>query len=110
MDTEGNFRPERIHTIAERFGLDPNETLDNVYVARVFNHEQQIERTQVRQKGIPQARVCDVPGFTVRGFRALLSIRSTRYINEIVGLRGYARGGSHGHVRFLGAMYIITFT
>eukprot|EP00903_Cladosiphon_okamuranus_P012088 g11347.t1 len=45
MDTEGNFRPERVEAIAERFGLDPTETLENVIVTRVFNHEQQIERT-----------------------------------------------------------------
>lgn len=49
MDTEGNFRPERIEAIAERFGLDPTETLENIIVTRVFNHEQQIERAHVRQ-------------------------------------------------------------
>ena len=27
IDTEGNFRPERIRTIAERFGLDPAATI-----------------------------------------------------------------------------------
>lgn len=48
MDTEGNFRPERVEAIAERFGLDPNETLENIIVTRVFNHEQQIERAHVR--------------------------------------------------------------
>lgn len=47
MDTEGNFRPERVEAIAERFGLDPSETLENVIVTRVFNHEQQIERARV---------------------------------------------------------------
>lgn len=47
MDTEGNFRPERVEAIAERFGLDPNETLENIIVTRVFNHEQQIERAHV---------------------------------------------------------------
>lgn len=50
MDTEGNFRPERIEAIAERFGLDPNETLENIIVTRVFNHEQQIERAHVRRR------------------------------------------------------------
>lgn len=48
MDTEGNFRPERVEAIAERFGLDPTETLENVIVTRVFNHEQQIDRAHVR--------------------------------------------------------------
>lgn len=49
MDTEGNFRPERVEAIAERFGLDPTETLENVIVTRVFNHEQQMERAHVRK-------------------------------------------------------------
>ena len=30
LDTEGNFRPERIEAIAERFGLDSEQTLDNM--------------------------------------------------------------------------------
>jgi RecA/RadA recombinase len=36
LDTEGNFRPERIEKIAERFGLDPEATLDNIIVARAY--------------------------------------------------------------------------
>lgn len=43
MDTEGNFRPERIESIAERFDLDPDQTLENIIICRVFNHEEQIE-------------------------------------------------------------------
>jgi RecA/RadA recombinase len=36
VDTEGNFRPERIEKIADRFGLDPNRTLENIVVARAY--------------------------------------------------------------------------
>ena len=43
LDTEGNFRPERIEMIAERFGLDPEQTLDNVIICRVFSHEEQMD-------------------------------------------------------------------
>lgn len=43
LDTEGNFRPERIEAIAERFGLDPEQTLDNIIICRVFSHEEQME-------------------------------------------------------------------
>ena len=43
LDTEGNFRPERIEKIAERFGLDAEQTLDNVIICRVFSHEEQME-------------------------------------------------------------------
>jgi meiotic recombination protein DMC1 len=42
LDTEGNFRPERIESIAERFGLDTEETLDNIIICRVFSHEEQM--------------------------------------------------------------------
>ena len=42
LDTEGNFRPERIEAIAERFGLDVEQTLDNLIICRVFSHEEQM--------------------------------------------------------------------
>ena len=53
VDTEGSFRPERITEIAEAHGLDPEEILENVVVARAFNHEMQMDlitavRTAVR--------------------------------------------------------------
>ena len=37
IDTEGTFRPERLQQIAERFGMDPAEVLDNVAYARAHN-------------------------------------------------------------------------
>ncbi len=43
IDTEGNFRPERVISISERFGLDPTETLDNIIICRVYSHEEQME-------------------------------------------------------------------
>jgi DNA repair protein RAD51 len=41
IDTEGTFRPERLHAIAERYGLDPEDVLDNVAVARAYNSDHQ---------------------------------------------------------------------
>ena len=46
IDTEGNFRPERIESIAERFGLDVETTLDNIVVCRVNSHEEQMDATK----------------------------------------------------------------
>lgn len=43
LDTEGNFRPERIESIADRFGLDAESTLENIIVSRVFNHDEQMD-------------------------------------------------------------------
>lgn len=47
LDTEGNFRPERIEAIAERFGLDVEQSLDNIFVCRVFSHEEQMGKYTV---------------------------------------------------------------
>ena len=41
IDTEGSFRPERLVAIAERFGVSPEDVLDNVAYARAFNSEHQ---------------------------------------------------------------------
>lgn len=42
IDTEGTFRPQRLVAIAERFGLDPNDVLDNVACARAYNSDHQM--------------------------------------------------------------------
>lgn len=41
VDTEGTFRPQRLVQIAERFGLSPDDVLDNVAYARAHNSEHQ---------------------------------------------------------------------
>jgi len=42
IDTEGTFRPERIETIAQAVGLDPEKTLENIMVVRATSTEQQV--------------------------------------------------------------------
>eukprot|EP01017_Pseudomicrothorax_dubius_P029618 TRINITY_DN3616_c0_g1_i2.p1 TRINITY_DN3616_c0_g1~~TRINITY_DN3616_c0_g1_i2.p1 ORF type:complete len:335 (-),score=84.68 TRINITY_DN3616_c0_g1_i2:169-1173(-) len=41
IDTEGTFRPERLLDIAERFGLNGQDVLENVAYARAHNCDQQ---------------------------------------------------------------------
>lgn len=82
MDTEGNFRPERVEAIAERFGLDPTETLENVIVTRVFNHEQQIERAHVRGRFRLYARSFTV--FRLHGLQGQPS--ETRRVHVFTGI------------------------
>ena len=41
IDTEGTFRPEKLASIAERFGLDPKEAIENVFYARAYNSDHQ---------------------------------------------------------------------
>ncbi|CAO3615529.1 unnamed protein product [Cunninghamella blakesleeana] len=43
IDTEGTFRPERIRSIAERFGVDGDDCLDNIIIARAWNSDHQME-------------------------------------------------------------------
>jgi|SRR3989338_45648 len=42
VDTEGTFRPERIRQIAAGIGLNPENVLKNIFVARAFNSDHQI--------------------------------------------------------------------
>lgn len=41
IDTEGTFRPERCIAIADRYGLSPEEALQNIVVARAYNTDHQ---------------------------------------------------------------------
>eukprot|EP00668_Euglena_longa_P046247 GGOE01061931.1.p1 GENE.GGOE01061931.1~~GGOE01061931.1.p1 ORF type:complete len:344 (+),score=113.51 GGOE01061931.1:39-1070(+) len=43
IDTEGTFRPERCRAVAERYGLDPDDVLDNIAYARAFNSDHQMQ-------------------------------------------------------------------
>ncbi|MFW9997873.1 MAG: DNA repair and recombination protein RadA [Candidatus Odinarchaeota archaeon] len=45
IDTEGTWYSERPVKIAEKFGMDPDQVLDNIYVARSFNSDEQISLT-----------------------------------------------------------------
>lgn len=42
IDTEGTFRPERLMAVAERFGLQGRDVLDNVTYARAYNSDHQM--------------------------------------------------------------------
>jgi DNA repair protein RadA len=42
IDSEGTFSPERIKQMAEALNLDPKQTLDNIFVCRPTNSDNQI--------------------------------------------------------------------
>lgn len=42
IDTENTFRPERIKQIAESLGMDPEEALSKVHIARAYNSDHQL--------------------------------------------------------------------
>lgn len=50
IDTESTFRPERIIDMAKAVGLDPQEALTKVHVARAFNSNHQMLLVQKAQE------------------------------------------------------------
>jgi DNA repair protein RAD51 len=43
IDTEGTFRPVRMLAVAERYGLNGEEVLDNIAYARAYNSDHQMQ-------------------------------------------------------------------
>ena len=42
IDTEQTFRPERVKQMADGLGLDPEKTMENIFVARAYNSDHQV--------------------------------------------------------------------
>ncbi len=78
IDTENTFRPERITQMAEANGMDPQEVLAKIHVARAFNSNHQMllaERAQEICKQYP-VRLIIVDSLTAH-FRAEFVGRGT---------------------------------
>ena len=56
IDTEGTFRPQRLHAIAERFNLNPSDVLDNVAYARAHNTDHQAQLLVAAASMMAEAR------------------------------------------------------
>ncbi len=61
IDTENTFRPERIRQIAENRGLDPDEVLKNIYVARAYNTNHQMLLVEKAEEIIKEKLNTDKP-------------------------------------------------
>lgn len=61
IDTENTFRPERIRQIAENRGLDPDEVLKNIYVARAYNTNHQMLLVEKAEEIIKEKLSTDRP-------------------------------------------------
>ena len=57
IDTEGTFIPERVFQIAESLGLDPHETLGNIFLARAYNSSHQELLTEHLFKFCPENNI-----------------------------------------------------
>jgi len=56
IDTEGTFRPQRLIEIAERFGLNTQDVLDNVAYARAHNTDHQSQLLLAAASMMAEAR------------------------------------------------------
>ncbi|MEK6940851.1 MAG: DNA repair and recombination protein RadA [Nanoarchaeota archaeon] len=72
IDGENTFRPERIIQLAEGVGMNPNEALDGIHVAKAFNSDHQMllaEKAEELLKKDPTIRLIVVDSLTSH-FRA----------------------------------------
>ncbi|TPX72343.1 hypothetical protein SpCBS45565_g00417 [Spizellomyces sp. 'palustris'] len=58
IDTEGTFRPERLLSVAERFGLNGDEVLDNVAYARAYHTDHQKQLLVQAAAMMAETRYC----------------------------------------------------
>ncbi|KAK7064276.1 putative DNA repair protein RAD51 [Favolaschia claudopus] len=58
IDTEGTFRPVRLLAVAERFGLNGEEVLDNVAYARAYNADHQNQLLASAAGLMAESRFC----------------------------------------------------
>ncbi len=85
IDSENTFRPERIVQIAENYGLDPKQTLANIYYARAYNSDHQMllaEKTEdILKKGDVKLVILDSLTSTFRSEyvgRGTLAVRQQK--------------------------------
>ena len=63
IDTEGTFRPVRLLAIAERYGLNGEEVLDNVAYARAYNADHQLQLLIQASAMMAESRSVCLPHF-----------------------------------------------
>lgn len=54
IDTENTFSKEKIKRIAQRFGLKPDEVLANIYHARIYSSDHQLQMIQAAEAAVQQ--------------------------------------------------------
>lgn len=67
IDTEGTFRPERLLAIAERYGMNGEDVLDNVAYARAYNADHQSNLLVLAGAMMSESRCVEIP--PCAGFR-----------------------------------------
>lgn len=57
VDSESTFRPERIAQVAKSMGLDPDEVLKNIYVAKAVNSDHQMVLIDKAEKIVKEKNI-----------------------------------------------------
>lgn len=93
IDTEQTFRPERIRQMAEGIGLDPDQALQNIFVARAYNSDHQVILTEkaenlARKEKVKIIIVDSITGafrseYTGRGTLANRQQKLNRHMNDL---------------------------
>ncbi len=92
VDTEGTFRPERLLSIAQRYGVDPDQVLDNVVYARAYNTDHQNKLIIQAAGMMAESYVLSLTVFESRRFSLLIVDSATslyrtdysgRYVNTL---------------------------
>ncbi len=93
IDTENTFRPERIKQMARALGLDEEETLKNIYVARAYTSDHQIllvEKSKeiIREKNVKLLIIDSLTSlfrseYTGRGELATRQQKLNRHLHDL---------------------------
>jgi DNA repair protein RAD51 len=89
IDTEGTFRPVRMLAVAERYGLNGEEVLDNIAYARAYNADHQLQllvqasAMMAESRSASLFRKCANCSADIAGSHCLSSIRAPHCIERI---------------------------
>ncbi|KAL6749248.1 DNA repair protein RAD51-like protein 1-like protein [Haematococcus lacustris] len=93
IDTEGTFRPQRLAQIAERYGLNVTDVLDNVAYARAHNTDHQLQLLQQAAAMMAESRFALI----------VVDSATSLYRTEFMG-RGELASRQNGLGKFLRAL------
>ncbi len=74
IDTENTFSKEKIKRIANRFGLNPKETLSHIYHARIYSSDHQAQMIQKAET------LCKTRGVRLIIVDSLMALMRTEYV------------------------------
>jgi DNA repair protein RAD51 len=76
IDTEGTFRPVRLLAVAERYGLNGEEVLDNVAYARAYNADHQQQLLLTASALMAESRLVSPFHYQGKGLVTLIQLRA----------------------------------